>query len=116
MLLEKCLLKPKENSNVTERCVIMKVPKKITTYCPRCRKHTEHSVMLYKAGKRRALAEGERRYRRKQEGYGSKRKPEQKRFAKTTKKQVLKLKCSVCGYISHRRGIRLKKLEITEAG
>lgn len=92
----------------------MKVPKKIRTYCPRCRKHTVHTVMLYKPGKRRALSEGERRYRRKQEGYGSKRRPEQKRFAKTTKKQTLKLKCDDCGYIIHREGIRLKKLEIVE--
>jgi len=94
--------------------ITLKVPKKIRTYCPRCRKHTVHTVMLYKGGKRRALSLGERRYRRKQEGYGSKRRPEQKRFAKVTKKQTLKLKCTVCGYIQHRRGIRLKKLEIVE--
>ncbi len=93
----------------------MKVPKRIRTYCPRCRTHTMHSVMIYKAGKRRSLAEGERRYRRKQEGYGSQRKPEQKRFAKVTKKIVLKLKCVECGYILHRRGIRLKKVELVEA-
>ncbi|MEM1619933.1 MAG: 50S ribosomal protein L44e [Fervidicoccaceae archaeon] len=90
------------------------MPKKINTYCPRCRKHTEHSVTLYKGGKRRSLAEGERRYRRKQEGYGSKRKPEQKRFAKTTKRMTLKLTCTVCKRVSHREGIRLKKLEIVE--
>lgn len=92
----------------------MKIPKKLRTYCPRCKTHTEQTVTLYKHGKRRSLAEGERRYRRKQEGYGSKRKPEQKRFAKTTKKVVLKLKCSKCGYIQHRRGIRLKKAELVE--
>lgn len=92
----------------------MKVPKRINTYCPRCGKHTEHSVTVYKAGKRRAMAEGERRYRAKQKGYGSKRRPEQKRFAKVTKKQVLKLKCTVCGYTLHREGIRLKKLELVE--
>lgn len=92
----------------------MKVPKVIRSYCPRCRAHTEHSVSIYKHGRRRALAEGERRYRRKQEGYGSKRKPEQKRFAKVTKKVVLKLKCSKCGFISHRKGIRLKKVELVE--
>ncbi len=92
----------------------MKVPSKIRTYCPRCRAHTIHSVSLYKPGKRRTLAQGQRRYLAKLKGYGSKRKPEQKRTAKTTKKQVLKLKCTVCGYIQHREGIRLKKLEIVE--
>jgi len=90
----------------------LKVPKQIRTYCPRCKTHTVHTVTIYKHGRRRSLAEGERRYRRKQEGYGSKRKPEQKRFAKVTKKQVLKLKCTVCGYISHREGIRIKKVEL----
>ncbi|MEM1644372.1 MAG: 50S ribosomal protein L44e [Ignisphaera sp.] len=90
----------------------MKIPKSINTYCPRCRSHTPHTVAIYKHGKRRTLSEGQRRYLRKQEGYGSKRKPEQKRFAKTTKKVVLKLKCSKCGYILHRKGVRLKKAEL----
>ncbi|HDO20022.1 MAG: 50S ribosomal protein L44e [archaeon GB-1867-097] len=90
----------------------MKVPRIMRKYCPRCKTYTEHSVSLYKAGKRRALAEGERRYEAKKKGYGSKRKSEQKRFAKVTKKQVLKLTCRKCGYISHTKGIRLKRLEI----
>ncbi|AFK50555.1 50S ribosomal protein L44e [Thermogladius calderae 1633] len=92
----------------------MKIPKVIVTYCPRCRRHTEHTVTIYKHGKRRSLAEGERRYARKKQGYGSKRKAEQKRFAKTTKKVVLKLKCKECGYTLHREGIRLKKAELVE--
>jgi len=92
----------------------MKVPNKIRTYCPRCRRHTVHSVTLYKPGRRRSLAEGERRYRAKKKGYGSKRKPEQKRTAKVTKKQVLKLKCTECGYILHKKGIRLKRLVIEQ--
>ncbi|RLE52389.1 MAG: 50S ribosomal protein L44e [Candidatus Methanomethylicota archaeon] len=92
----------------------MKVPKIIRTYCPRCKSHTEHTVSLYKAGKRRALAAGERRYRAKKKGYGSKRKSEQKRFAKITKKQTLKLTCRVCGYIIHKEGIRIKRIEIVE--
>ncbi|MEM0378299.1 MAG: 50S ribosomal protein L44e [Thermosphaera sp.] len=94
----------------------MKIPKVITTYCPKCRTHTDHSVAIYKHGKRRSLAEGERRYARKKKGYGSKRKPEQKRFAKVTKKTVLKLKCTKCGYTFHTEGIRLKKAELVEVG
>jgi len=90
----------------------MKVPREIRTYCPRCRKHTVHTVSLYKPGKRRSLAEGQRRYLAKLKGYGSKRKPEQKKTAKITKKQVLRLKCRECGYIRHRKGIRLRKIEI----
>ena len=90
----------------------MKVPREIRTYCPRCRKHTVHTISLYKPGKRRSLAEGQRRYLAKLKGYGSKRKPEQKKTAKITKKQVLRLKCRECGYIRHRKGIRLRKIEI----
>lgn len=58
------------------------------------------------------MAQGQRRYLRKLKGYGSKRKPEQKRFAKVTKKVVLKLKCTQCGYIQHRKGIRMKRYEL----
>lgn len=90
----------------------MRVPKEIRTYCPKCRKYTVHTVMLYKPGKRRTLAAGQRRYLAKQKGYGSKRKPEQKITVKLTKKQVLKLKCKDCGYTIHKEGIRLRKLEI----
>ncbi len=92
----------------------MKVPKSLNVYCPKCKTHTPHSVSLYKNGKRRALAEGQRRYDRKNEGYGSTRKPEQKRFAKTTKKASLVLKCSKCGYVIQKSGMRLKKVELTE--
>jgi len=92
----------------------VRIPKRIRTYCPRCKTHTVHTVVIYKHGKRRSVSQGERRYRAKQKGYGSKRKPEQKRFAKVTKKVVLKLKCTQCGYILHREGIRLKKTELVE--
>lgn len=92
----------------------MKVPSRIRTYCPRCRAHTIHTVSIYKHGRRRSLAAGERRYEAKKKGYGSKRKPEQKRTAKVTKKQVLKLKCTVCGYVIHKKGIRLKRITIEE--
>ncbi len=92
----------------------MKFPKRIRTYCPRCNTHTEHSVTQYKHGKRRSMSEGQRRYERKQEGYGSQRRPEQKRFAKVTKKVVLRIQCSQCGYKRHILGIRLKKIELVE--
>jgi large subunit ribosomal protein L44e len=90
----------------------MKMVKVVRTYCPKCNKHTEHTVSLYKKGKDRALAEGNRRYDRKQKGYGGQKKPIQRKTAKTTKKQTLKLKCKDCGYIIQKRGLRLRKLEI----
>jgi large subunit ribosomal protein L44e len=92
----------------------MNVPKEITTYCPRCNSHQVHTVSLYKAGKRRALAKGERHHTlREKKGYGGQKFPRQRKFAKTTKKQTLRLKCKKCGYMRHKDGIRLKKLTIT---
>jgi len=90
----------------------MKAPKEINQYCPRCKGYTAHSVSVYKGVKARTMAEGTRRYERKKKGYGSSRKPELKRTAKTTKKLSLKLKCKKCGYQNQRKGIRLKKLEL----
>ena len=91
----------------------MKMPKIVSTYCPKCKKHVEHSVALYRKGRDRSLAEGNRRYERKQEGYGGQRKPNQRRTATTKKKQTLLLKCNVCGYTLQRMRIRLRKMEIT---
>jgi large subunit ribosomal protein L44e len=92
--------------------VEVNVPKEIRKYCPRCKKHEIHTVTLYKAGKRRALAKGERHHEREKKGYGGQKYSLQREFAKTTKKQTLKLKCKVCGYTRHRDGIRLRKLVI----
>ena len=91
----------------------LKVPATIRTYCPRCRKHTEHKVTLYKKGKDRALAIGARRHERELHGYGGQKYPIQRKKAKLTQKQTLKLTCKECGYTIHKKGIRLKKLEIT---
>jgi len=91
----------------------MNVPKEIRKYCPKCKQHQAHSVTLYKTGKRRPMAKGERHHSlRDKRGYGGQKNPLQREFAKTTKKQTLKLKCKVCGYTKHRDGIRLRKLVI----
>jgi large subunit ribosomal protein L44e len=90
----------------------MNVPKEITTYCPKCKTHQAHTVSLYKPGKRRALAKGERHHEREKKGYGGQKYPLQREFAKTTKKQTMRLKCKVCGYMRHKDGIRLRKLII----
>ena len=91
----------------------MKYPRNIMTYCPKCNKHTQFAVSLYKKGRDRKLAEGNRRYKRKQEGYGGQRKPKQRKMAKTTKKQTIILRCKNCEYKIPRLGVRLRKLEIS---
>ena len=90
----------------------MKMVKVVMMHCPKCNKHTEHTVSLLKKGKERSQAEGARRYTRKQKGFGGQRKPRLRKTAKTTKKQTLKFKCKDCGYIVQKQGIRLRKLEI----
>jgi large subunit ribosomal protein L44e len=92
--------------------IYVNVPKEIRTYCPKCKAHQDHAVSLYKAGKRRALAKGERHHDREKKGYGGQKYPLQREFSKTTKKQTLRLKCKVCGFMRHRIGIRLRKLVI----
>ncbi len=90
----------------------MKVPKEMNVYCPRCKTHSSHTVSLYKKGKERALAGGVRRHELDKHGYGGQKWPELERTAKTTKKQLLRLKCKQCGFHVFRLGIRLRKLQI----
>jgi len=95
----------------------MRVPPEFRTYCPKCNKYTAHSISLYKAGKRRSMARGERHHERvDRHGYGGSKAPLATRnIAKTTKKQSLRLKCKVCGRVVIREGIRLRKLEVKAA-
>ena len=93
----------------------MKMKPNMRKYCPRCKSHTDHKVKLYKKGKNRNMAEGNRRMAKKTRGYGSFPKPIQKRFAKTTKKSMLQYECVDCGYTFQTKGMRLKKLEILRA-
>lgn len=90
----------------------MKVPRSMRTYCPRCKTHTDHTVSIYKAGKRQGGRQGERRQAERKKGYGGQKYPEQHNQAKVTKKMSLQLECDECGYVLQREGLRLKKLEV----
>jgi large subunit ribosomal protein L44e len=95
----------------------MKMPKEITTYCPKCKKHTKHKVTLVKTGKKRgALKAGARRFAAKIKGYTGfpRPKPEKSKKwgVKLTKKVDLRYKCAVCGkMVARKKGFRIKKLE-----
>ncbi|KXT13959.1 hypothetical protein AC579_4195 [Pseudocercospora musae] len=80
------------------RLLQVNVPKTRRTYCKGrdCKKHTQHKVTQYKAGKASLFAQGKRRYDRKQSGYGGQTKPVFHKKAKTTKKVVLRLECTQC--------------------
>ncbi|KAL2891610.1 Ribosomal protein L44e [Ceratocystis lukuohia] len=88
------ILVPQETNSVLQ----VNIPKTRNTYCKgkECRKHTQHRVTQYKAGKASLFAQGKRRYDRKQSGYGGQTKPIFHKKAKTTKKIVLRLECVKC--------------------
>jgi len=91
----------------------MNYPKKLRIYCPKCRKHTEHTVDQSKRHTRRKMAQGQRRFLRKMEGYHSFPKENPKGREKPTKRTDLRFKCGVCGFKHiHGSGFRSKKFEI----
>lgn len=76
---------------------MVNMPKAKKTFCRFvCKKHTQHKVTQYKKGKESTSAQGKRRYDAKQKGFGGQKKPVFHKKAKTTKKIVLRLECSVC--------------------
>jgi large subunit ribosomal protein L44e len=92
----------------------MKIPKKLRTYCPHCKKHTEHTVSQLKKRAARPMSWGQRQFARVTAGYGSQPRSEQKKFAKTTKKVVLMLKCGECGKSHPKEGFRSKTVKFGE--
>ncbi|PYH85476.1 60S ribosomal protein L44 [Aspergillus uvarum CBS 121591] len=94
---------------------VVNVPKTRRTYCKgkECKKHTQHKVTQYKAGKASLFAQGKRRYDRKQSGYGGQTKPVFHKKAKTTKKIVLRLECTAC---KQKKQLSLKRCKHFELG
>ena len=90
----------------------MKYPKTIKSICPRCKKHQEFKVSIYKKGKERVLSESARRVARKKRGYGSFPKEIFKKNAKVNKKVLPIYKCSVCNFTKHGKAQRIKKFEL----
>lgn len=87
-------------------------PKTRKTHCKKCNTHVVHKVSLYKKSKERPLAQGARRYRIKQRGFGGQTKPILRRKAKMTKKVVLKMECSKCKQKQCKVFKRAKHVEI----
>ncbi|KAK0092058.1 hypothetical protein PV326_002293 [Microctonus aethiopoides] len=93
--------------------VRVNVPKQRRTFCKKCKVHKLHKVTQYKKSKARDIARGQRRYYRKQEGYGGQTKPIARKKAKTTKKIVLRMECTECKY---RKQLALKRCKHFELG
>jgi len=93
---------------------MVNIPKERNTFCKGkdCRKHTPHKVTIYKQGAKRKYALGQRRYDRKQKGYGGQTKPIFHKKAKTTKKTTLRFECTKCGTRALVPIRRCKKIEL----
>ncbi|MCL4379480.1 MAG: 50S ribosomal protein L44e [Candidatus Marsarchaeota archaeon] len=91
----------------------MEMVKEIRTYCPKCNKHTVHTVKLYSAKGDSHLGMGYRRRQRKLKGYVGHVKGQATRI-KASKRQKVLLECKECHYTVERViGTRTKKkLEI----
>ena len=72
-------------------------------------------ISIYKAGKRRGSAAGERRHAIRKKGYGGQKFPKLAKPAKTTKKVTPMLTCSECKKKSNKQGIRIRKFELVAA-
>lgn len=103
----------------------MKVAKKQSRYCKKCKKHTEHTISIAKKRDRGSLKKGSlarlAKRGRGKAGYGNKGKYSRKAKsgwkrsgAKPGKKFDLRFKCSVCNktWVSSSKAIIAKKLEL----
>lgn len=90
----------------------------MNTYCPKCKKHTEHVVeKVKKKGRAKAHPESQaqRRFNRKLLGYGSFPRPNPRGRGKTAEKLDLRYKCKECNKKHMRgKGWRTKKFEIVK--
>ncbi len=96
----------------SKRLVNVNLPKEKRAYCPKCKSHQTMKVTIYKAGKRRGSAAGERRHALRKKGYGGQKFPKLAKPAKTTKKVVLIETCTVCKKKMMNKGIRIRKFEL----
>lgn len=92
----------------------MKYPRTLNRYCPKCRKHTIHTVAVYKKGKENMLNHGRRRVERKKKGYGSFPKEIFHKNAKINKRTTPLLECPDCGKKQYAKSYRVKKFELQE--
>ena len=90
----------------------MNIPKEVKKFCAKCNKYTIQKISIYKAGKRRGSAIGERRHKNDKKGYGGQKFPKLAKPAKTTKKITPILMCTECNKKTNKYGIRIRKFEL----
>ncbi len=87
----------------------MKIRKTIMAYCPKCNKHTLHTVKMVSKGRQRTLSKATRRHNRAIRGYVGSVEPKI-HPKKLGKFQVVILECKDCKYkVDRTLGSRTKK-------
>lgn len=87
----------------------MKIQKQIMAYCPKCNKHTPHTVRMPSKGPQRALSKATRRHNRAIKGYVGSVEPKI-HPKKLGKRQKVLLECKECKYVIEKKfGSRTKK-------
>ena len=94
---------------------LLKMPKIIMTYCPKCKTHTKHEVERVRKKKASEFKAGQRRFRRATSGFGGFPRPKYEGREKPTKRVALRLRCTTCKKSVTPVGIRAKKFELIEA-
>ncbi|ABN07469.1 50S ribosomal protein L44e [Methanocorpusculum labreanum] len=92
----------------------MKKPVKFNTYCPYCRKHTEHEVERVKKGKTTGLHWIDRQKARRSNVGNRGKFGKVPGGDKPTKKINMRYRCKECGKAHLREGYRAGKFELTE--
>ncbi len=92
----------------------MKIPRKISRYCPKCKTHTPHEVERIKKKKAGELKQGQRRFRRVMRGYGGFPRPKPEGREKTTRRAALRYNCTKCHKKHQPPSQRARKVEIGE--
>ena len=93
---------------------MVEVPRKIKRYCPKCKKHTIHTIERVKKRKASELKWGQRRFRRATSGYGGFPRPKPEGREKTTRRIAIKFTCNECKKSHQVPSLRAKKFEIGE--
>ena len=93
----------------------MKWPKEIKALCPKCKKHTAHTVKQVKKRARSSahpMSQSVKRFERKTKGYRGFPRPKPKGEGKPTKKLDLRVQCKECKKSRTKKGFRVKKFEL----
>ena len=92
----------------------MKRPRKISRYCPSCKKHTVHDIHRVKKRKASELKQGQRRFRRVMRGYRGFPRPKPEGREKITRRVGFRYACTVCKKSHQVPSQRAKKVEVGE--